>query len=231
VRVLAIETATEEVGVGLGVDGTLAASVAVRSGHRHTEALHPAVEAVLREGGLRPADLDAIAVDVGPGLFTGLRAGIAAAKALGFALGVRLVPVTSTAVLAHAAACAEAAVVPVVDLRRRSLAFSLPGEEDEPRLGPLEDLVAALRELGDVVLVGDGALRRREELAAALAARRGSLAFAGRELAAPPVVALAELGEHRATQGALVDPAAVVPCYLREPDARANFATRAGASV
>jgi tRNA threonylcarbamoyl adenosine modification protein YeaZ len=87
VRLLALETATVEVGAALVADGDLLAAVTARPGRRHVETLHPAVETACALAGVRLRELDAIAVDVGPGLFTGLRVGIAAAKGFALALG------------------------------------------------------------------------------------------------------------------------------------------------
>ena len=124
-RLLALETATVEVGAAIVVDGEVRALAATRPGRRHAETLHPAVEAACALGGVALAELDALAVDVGPGLFTGLRVGIAAAKAYAFALGLPLVTCTSTDVLHHATRQVAGAVVAVVDMRRGELAFSL----------------------------------------------------------------------------------------------------------
>ena len=81
-------------------------SVAERShlgGRAHAELLAPAIEEVCALSGCALGDLDALAVDVGPGLFTGLRVGVATAKALGQALGLGVLGVSSLDVLAAGA--------------------------------------------------------------------------------------------------------------------------------
>ncbi|MGA9077323.1 MAG: tRNA (adenosine(37)-N6)-threonylcarbamoyltransferase complex dimerization subunit type 1 TsaB [Acidimicrobiales bacterium] len=224
--VLALETATIEVGAALvGSDGVLA-----ESHHpcrrRHAETLHPAVESVVAAAGIGFSEVDAVAVDVGPGLFTGLRVGIAAAKAFGFALGIPLVAVRSTEVLRRGASAdplrPPGVVVPVVDMRRGEVAWEFPGGGLE--IGPVSRLQARLGELsGAVFIVGDAA----GDLEAVLVNRDGLVCrFGGDDLAAPSVAVLGAIGVERVAKGATTDAVGIEPCYLRAADARANFVTR-----
>ncbi|MCL4422433.1 MAG: tRNA (adenosine(37)-N6)-threonylcarbamoyltransferase complex dimerization subunit type 1 TsaB, partial [Actinobacteria bacterium] len=133
VLVLALETATAQVGAALAdEDGTIASSRLAR-GRRHVETLHLAVSELCGHAGVSLAELGAVVADVGPGLFTGLRVGIGAAKAMAQALEVPVVGVLSLEVLAEAVLSmpvprcsdpergtmqAELDVVAVVDARR-----------------------------------------------------------------------------------------------------------------
>jgi tRNA threonylcarbamoyladenosine biosynthesis protein TsaB len=227
VLILAIETATIEVGVAVG-DGTgPIATVTARPGRRQAETLHPAIADVCRTARVSFAELDALAVDIGPGLFTGLRVGVAAAKALAAGLGLPVVTATSLDVLVAACPVGPALVVPVVDMRRGEVAWQLPDRPGEPlRVGRPAELAAELDRLGTpVLLVGDGALRHRAELAG-----HGSPppVFGGIELAAPPVASLVVLAVKAMGDGAFSDPAAVRPFYGREADARINWSSRQG---
>lgn len=215
---LAIETATAEVGVALGDGPVVLAAATLRPGRRHAETLHPLIAQVAARADVALSDLDGIAVDVGPGLFTGLRVGVAAAKALAFALSCPLVVLTSTDILLEAAHHAPGAVA-VVDLRRGEIAFSYaPGAT--PVRGGVADLVADLeRRGGDPLLVGDGALRYASQLVRV--AR-----VAGEEFAAPPVASLCRLGAERLATGAHADTFALEPLYLRDADVRINWTTR-----
>jgi tRNA threonylcarbamoyladenosine biosynthesis protein TsaB len=227
VIVLAIETATIEVGAALVSAEGLVAESRTPCRRRHAETLHGAIASVLAAAGLGAGDLDAVAVDVGPGLFTGLRVGIAAAKAFGFALGVPLVAVRSTEVLCRGArsdpAAQDRAVVPVVDVRRGELAWEFP--DGFLSLGAPATLRARLADLGGpVLLVGDGAWKvaadaGEEDLGLAVS-------FGGDTLAAPSVAVLGGIGAERFAAGATTDAVAITACYLRAADARANYATR-----
>lgn len=225
-RLLAIETATIEVGVAIGSlrEGPLA-TITARGGRRQVETLHPAIEQVCALAGTALGDLAAVAVDTGPGLFTGLRVGLAAAKALAGALGIPVVGVSSLQVLA--AACPGArTVVPVIDMRRGELAWSLPGGAPGFKVGRPEELAGELSAAGgQPLLVGDGALRYRSELCAASTA---SLGFAGVESAAPAVASLVVMAAEALENGLCSDPADLRPIYGREADARINWSSRRG---
>lgn len=235
-KLLAIESATGAVGAALCVDGTVVAELTVRTARRHVELLHPAIEEVCRLAGVRLFELDAVGADVGPGLFTGIRVGVAAAKAIALGLGVPAVAVTSLEALAAAAvmsgaggACGE--VVPVVDLRRGEVGWSLRGEVG---WGDAGRLVAEVLELGPLagpaLFVGDGALRYRAQLEDGAPGARtpGGSAWrvAGNLLATPPVASVAVLACAALSEGREVDAARLAPCYLRGADARINWTTR-----
>ena len=125
VTLLAIESATDMVGVALIRDDGAAAERVHHGGRAHAELLAPAIKEICAVSGCAVADIDRIAVDVGPGLFTGLRVGVATAKALAQALGIGVLGVSSLDVLAAAVldraapTGAEVGVVAsVVDARR-----------------------------------------------------------------------------------------------------------------
>jgi tRNA threonylcarbamoyladenosine biosynthesis protein TsaB len=228
-RILAIETATIEVGVAISDESGPLATVTARPGRRQAETLHPAIADACRIARITPAVLDAVAVDVGPGLFTGLRVGVAAAKAIAGALGIPVVTATSLEVLRAACPPSPGAVVPVIDMRRGEVAWLMPGAApSEVRVGTPDELAAGLEDLGasvtSVLLVGDGALRYRERLEAV----PGPVVFAGPELAAPPVASLAVLAFVAMQLGQGRDPASVRPLYGREADARINWSSREG---
>lgn len=115
-NLLAIETATESCSVALACGESLV----VRSEfapRRHAELLLPMCEQVLAEAGIGRHALDAVAVGVGPGAFTGVRLAVSAAQGLALALERPLVPVSSLAALAMQAPDNEAAILAVIDAR------------------------------------------------------------------------------------------------------------------
>lgn len=243
--IVAIETATETVGVAVRTADGVEAEFSLTGRRRHVEALTPALAHLLDQVGLAPGDLDVVAVDLGPGLFTGLRVGVAAAKGLAEACGIGVIGATSLDILVRAAARAGAGtpgakgglVLACVDARRGEVFAALheldgSGGAGSARLGPALFAPDALADaLGDalagrhdapVPAVGDGALRYASHLGAVPGlAVVASPAF-------PPPGALLELARARIAAGERpVDPARVVPLYLREADATSNFARAA----
>jgi tRNA threonylcarbamoyl adenosine modification protein YeaZ len=150
VLILAFDTATPDASVALVRDGEVLGelrSAAVRIlADAHT---------LLVRGGLRPKDLEALVVGVGPGSFTGVRIGLAAARGLDQALEL---PVAGVSTLAALAAGAPGAV-PVIDARRREV-FALLGD------APITLAPGDLRLDRETVCVGDGAVRYRSNLEA-----------------------------------------------------------------
>ena len=248
-NLLAIESGTDAVGVALARRGAGTSVVLHEGGRAHAELLVPSIEEVCRTAALRVSDLDVVAVDAGPGLFTGLRVGVATAKALGQALSIGVVPVSSLDVLA--AATFErltgervAAVAAVVDARRAEVfaAFyraegrigngaadlSDPAAVREDLAHPiapeaLADRLRVLAEGGRVVAVGDGAFRYRDLL---VGVPDVDVELAG-QLSVPPPAVLARLAAHRlAHREEPSAPDAVRADYRREADARINWEQR-----
>ena len=154
------------------------------------------VDALLRQAGAHPSDLQRLAVGIGPGSFTGVRIGLAAARGIALSLGVEGAGVSTLAALAAGAPGA----VPVIDAKRSEV-FALVGGEP-----------AVLRpeELGveGVVCVGDGAVRYR-----ALIEERGGTV--------PPDDDDRHLPRarfHAALAGAVGAVEEIEPLYLRVPD-------------
>jgi tRNA threonylcarbamoyladenosine biosynthesis protein TsaB len=237
VNIAAIETATETVGVAVRTEAGVQAELTLTGRRRHVESLTPALEHVLQQVGLRPSDLGAIAVDVGPGLFTGLRVGVAAAKGLAQALRVGLFTATSLEILVAGAAEAghHGRVCAVVDARRGEV-FAAVRDVGivggsvvsdvvvAPALFGPEALAATLRDLAPlqspVLAVGDGAQR----YAGVFEAIPGVEVVAP-ALASPPPSTLLAMAVARLDAGEATVPAAgVVPLYMRDADATSNFA-------
>ncbi|HEY0180000.1 MAG TPA: tRNA (adenosine(37)-N6)-threonylcarbamoyltransferase complex dimerization subunit type 1 TsaB [Dokdonella sp.] len=218
-NLLAIETATEACSAALLTrDGRLLARAELAP-RRHAELLLPMCEALLDEAGLGRRDLDAVAVGRGPGAFTGVRLGVAAAQGIALALAIPVVPVSSLAALAlQTPATGAAATLAVVDARMGEV---YAGAFARTHDGLVEPLGAETVGCADALqlppaptwnVIGSGWASDR----AALSAR----------LPAPPVWADAEryplaadvarLAAPIARAGRGVDPERALPVYLRD---------------
>ena len=109
---VAIETATDSAGVALADEGGIVASLNLGRLRRHSETVVPGIAQLIRLAARSISEVEAIAVDCGPGLFTGLRVGLAAAKGLCMSLGVLAIPVSSLEILAWQAVWSVGACPP-----------------------------------------------------------------------------------------------------------------------
>ncbi|HZC29374.1 MAG TPA: tRNA (adenosine(37)-N6)-threonylcarbamoyltransferase complex dimerization subunit type 1 TsaB [Gaiellaceae bacterium] len=146
--ILAFDTATEVATSALVADGEVIGERVSRAA-----TLMEDVDALLRQGSVRPDDVEALAVGIGPGSFTGVRIGLAVARGLALALDV---PVAGVSTLAALAAGAPG-TVPVVDARRREVFVLQDGR-------PLVASPQRLALPAGAVCVGNGAVRYRSML-------------------------------------------------------------------
>jgi tRNA threonylcarbamoyladenosine biosynthesis protein TsaB len=220
--VVGFDTATRDVAAALVRDGDVVAerSVPAPAGGRpaHAAALLAAVEEIVGDaGGWDTVDL--LAVGVGPGSFTGLRIGVATARALAQSLGREVAPVGSLAAIARGIGelpgAGENPRVAVLDARRgqafAAVHDAAGAETHAPAVVSPEELAELVGDLpGSPLAAGDGALRFRGELEAA-----GAVVPAGdapHRIAARHICALAL--DTRARPAAEIK-----PIYLRPPDA------------
>jgi tRNA threonylcarbamoyladenosine biosynthesis protein TsaB len=229
VIVLGLETATASGAVALEIDGRLVGELVTTTEREHTESLLGGALELLESAGATFRDLDLLVVDLGPGLFTGLRVGVSTARSLAMAAGISVVGLSSLEIMAHDPSVDHAAeVVTVIDARRGEVFaqhFVRVGGELEERsdasvLHP-DELVAMLERrgqaTGEVTVLGDGALRYREGIE-----DLEGVTLLGDVHLPSPAVACA-LARQRRLLG--LEPSLVFPVYLRDPDAVANFTT------
>lgn len=213
-RILAIDTAAErcaacvydvQAGRELGRES-------LDIGKGHAEALMGVIAAALGNARLTYADLDALAVSVGPGSFTGVRIGVATARGLSLALGIPAAGVTTLAAIAHEAhrTFSGRPVLSVLDAKRAEIHAALHGADGEEIVAPFATDAAgaaALARRHDAVLAGSGA--------GPVAALAGTpLDIAGQDATAD-IAAFAACAARAGFSGARPK-----PIYLRGPDAR-----------
>jgi tRNA threonylcarbamoyladenosine biosynthesis protein TsaB len=228
VLILGIDTSTQQTGVGLGDQEGVVAAATLARGQSHNEFCVPAIDFCLRQAGLRMADVHGIAVSVGPGLFTGMRVGIATAQTLAHARQLPVVGLASLDLLAFPVRHVRRLICSVADARRGELfwAFyrSVPGGVQrigEFRVGPPEKLAG---EIGagteDVLAIGDGAVAHRTLLESA-GAEVGT-----HSTARPSVQALVELALPRFLREDTQRPEDLAPVYIRKVDAKIGWRNR-----
>lgn len=227
--ILGIETATQQVGCAIGGhEGVLASAHSAR-GRRHAETLTPSIEFICHQARIELSEISVVAVDLGPGLFTGLRVGIASAKAFAHALRVPMIGVNSLDLVAFPVRFSPRLIVACLDARRGELYYSfyrqVPGGMQrltDPALGSPDDLASEIIARGEeCLLVGDGPLRYPDVFSGL-----SKVELASREAAYPSARSLVQLAHARALREEWVNPWELEPIYLRPPDAEINWQTR-----
>ncbi len=214
-RLLAFDCAGRALSAAVGDDGQVRAARYEELARGHGERLFALIGAVLEESGLDYAALDAIAVTRGPGGFTGVRIGLAAARGLGLAAGLPVLGVTTFALAgaglaaaAPAAALAGRTPVAVIDSKRAELFVQVLKPEAAP-FAALPEALAAHLPPGPLALCGDGA-----------PAAATALQATGRDALLPPAAARLDARHLLGLVGAEVPEATPPPepLYLRPPD-------------
>jgi tRNA threonylcarbamoyladenosine biosynthesis protein TsaB len=207
-KVLAFDCSGASCSAAIVIDDRPAAQRFAPMERGHAEALLPMIETVLREAALTPAALDLLAVTIGPGSFTGLRIGLAAARGLALARRLPALGLASFDAVKVDTPIEQPLFI-ALESKRAELFLQRRDRVDPrlPALVPPEEWAAALSP-GPCAIAGDGAAR----LAAALG-RSDVTVLPGH--GRPDPVALARLGAARWQAG---DRTPLVPLYLRAPD-------------
>ena len=224
-KFLAIETATPGASVALVEDATTLAAASRIDRLGHATFLVPAIDFCFDQVGWSPSDLEAVVVDVGPGLYTGIRVGLATAQGLAAAFGIPVVPAVSVDALALEARTGHRTIWTVVDVRRGEFAIAryrpVPGgvvRDSSTELVKPEVLRAQIEARpGQSLVVGDVAQLPEGLLSGLHRAKMAKPRY-------PYAVALAEVGRGRYERDLYPAPDDVRPLYLREPDVTINWA-------
>jgi len=227
--ILGITTSTAQVGCAIGGHEGVLGAVHSTRGRRHAETLVPAVEFLCRQTRVELRDIGAVAVDLGPGMFTGLRVGVAAGKALAHARRLPMIGVASLDLLAFPLRHSHRLIVCALDAGRGEIFHASyrqsPGgvqRVSAPEVATPADLASDLEATAEeVLLAGDGALRHHSVFESV---RR--VEMADHSEAYPLAGSLVQLAHARALREEFVNPTELTPIYLRKPDAEINWSTR-----
>lgn len=227
--VLGLETSTPQSSICLATESEVVAAATLGRPQSHGELLAPGIAFCLRSAGVDVSAVAGVAVSLGPGLYTGMRVGIATASTLAHARRLPVVGFASLDLLAFSVRHARRVVCSVLDARRGEVFWAFyrcaPGgvqRDGELRVGSPETLAAEVEARSDDVLaVGNGAI-----------AAAGALQSAGAEVCASPSTAypsaqcLVELALPRFLREETERPEDLRPIYLRQADARINWQQR-----
>jgi tRNA threonylcarbamoyladenosine biosynthesis protein TsaB len=223
VIVLGIETSTPQTTVAVGTEqGIIAASLLTSRKPNH-EVVMPNLVHLLRWAEIPISSVGGIAVSLGPGLFTGMRVGIAMARTMAQVLGVPIAGLASLDVVAFSVRYSPSLICAAIDAKRKELFYAfyrpVPGgvtRQTDFEVGSPARLTAELEARGeDVLLVGNGALVYRRDLE-----RAGThVQFASPAYAFPAATALVELAIPRIQREEFDRLYDLKPHYVRKADA------------
>ncbi len=146
-KVLAIDTSNLVMGISVLDEGKVLGEYITNLKKNHSIRVMPAIEEVLKETGVKPAELDRIVVAKGPGSYTGVRIGVTIAKTLAWTLKKELVGISSLEVLAQSGKYFDGYTVPLFDARRTQLFTGLYGRNDSGEFQNLwEDQIILLKD-------------------------------------------------------------------------------------
>lgn len=213
-NILCIETATTNCSVALSVNGSVIALKEDNSkGYSHAEFLHVYIDVVLKDAQLDRGHLDAIAVSMGPGSYTGLRIGVSAAKGLCFALDIPLIAIATLESLATKVEDPSGVIVPMLDARRMevySAVFSSEMQQKRDTQAQILNEVSFSEYLdkGQVTFIGSG-VEKFESIC-----KHANASFRKEEL--PSAAQMAPLAEFKYKISDTVDVAYFEPYYLKD---------------
>lgn len=210
--ILCIETATKLCSVALSRNGAVLAVRDLESDqHVHAEKVNVFIDAVMKEADSGLKELDAIAVGIGPGSYTGLRIGLSAAKGLCYALGIPIIGISTLRTLHDAARAQEPNLAvdawPMIDARRMEVFTQRFGENGQGIDAPAPMVLdgAQASSLSPALVFGDGA-----DKAVELWIQEGITHLPGIR---PFAAAMVQEAERRFAQGSFDDLAYLVPTY------------------
>lgn len=225
--VVGIETSTPVASVAIGSEQGVVASASVSRGANYNEFLLPAVRFCLDEAGLGYRNVGAVAVGLGPGLFTGMRVGVATAKALAQTLSVPIVGLASLDLVAYGVRYSAKTICATLDARRGEIFYAFyrsspggvqrMGEYRVDKPGTLAIGLASRPE--EVLLVGNGAHLYRDVFD-----DLGSVVeIGGMGDSFPDASSLVELSLARLFREDFDSPYDLVPLYLRQSARRIHW--------
>lgn len=224
-NILAIDTSSVNATCAVLCGGTLAGEFSICNKKTHSQMIMPMIDDVLKKTSLEIEDIDVFAPCIGPGSFTGLRIGIAAAKALCQARGKKIVGISSLDALWQNVFATEKTVCPIMDARRGDVynALYLDGKKITPdRAISLDSLLLEL-DGKKAVFVGDGVFVHKEKIIE----KMGENAYF-----APPMHTLsrassvAYLAQKRCENNDFDDYHTILPIYIRTCQAEREYNER-----
>ncbi|MBM4124264.1 MAG: tRNA (adenosine(37)-N6)-threonylcarbamoyltransferase complex dimerization subunit type 1 TsaB [Nitrospira sp.] len=233
-KLLAVETATQQQSVAILEGATLLGRSDEAAQGNHAMKLIPMIDRLLQSTGLRLADLDGLAVSIGPGSFTGLRVGLATVMGIRSVTGLPLAAVPTLDAMAWNVRQADRLLCPVLKARTREVywgfyrwAAGTLVQVAEERVGSIEAFAQSIE--GPTVMLGDGWLNYGQDVQRLLGDRAGDAIEASREAMAASAVSVGLAGLERLARGEVAG-RGLAPRYVQRAEAEIAWQRRVAAA-
>lgn len=211
--VLGIETSDDFVGAGIADRSGILISKSANSSRRNKNLLSDLLGSILKSADLTFADIDCVSVSLGPGSFTGLRVGLAAAKGICWSNNIPLAGAPSTEVIMASVSLPPGKYISVKDARRDQYYFGGFEYDGAKNLRIMPDSVASPERILQLVSEGYKLIGRADQLKESILYSEEIIDYKPAELGG----VTAELGRNRLLAGELLDISSVSPLYIRDP--------------
>ncbi len=225
-KILAIETATVAGSIAIIDDSMgLVGEVRVDVKVVHAERLMPSIEWLLKASNVPIHEIDAFAISIGPGSFTGLRIGLSTVKGFSYATGKPVIPVPTLDAFARTIPFCSYLICPMLDARKNEVYAALYKWEgkDCKKVMP-ETAIRPAELLGKInectVFMGEGVKIYRELIAETL---QDNAVWAPASRMSPSASTVGEIALEKLKQGVITDPVSLTPFYLRKSEAEIHW--------
>ncbi len=224
-KVLALETATMAGSIAIVDDKDLIGEVKININVAHAERLMNSVDWLLKTSSVSIKEIDAFAISIGPGSFTGLRIGISTVKGFSYATRKPIVPISTLDAFAGTLPFCTYLICPMLDARKNEVYTGLYKWEDdlcrkvipENAISP-GDFLKVIKE--PTVFMGDGAKKYKNLIIDTL---QTNAIFAPAAKMSPSASSVAEIAIEKLKEGITADPVSLTPFYIRKSEAEIHW--------
>ncbi len=224
-KVLALETATMAGSIAIIDDNNLIGEVKINVKIAHSERLMSSVDWLLKSSRISIKDIDAFAVSIGPGSFTGLRIGLSTVKGLSYTTNKPIMPVPTLDAFARRLPFCQHLICPMLDARKNEVYAGLYKWADKRCKKIISETAIKpadfLKEINEpTVFIGDGAAAYKELIIERL---QDKAVFAPLSKMSPSASSVAEIAVERLKEGITADPVTLTPFYIRKSEAEIRW--------
>lgn len=221
-NILGIETSTRAASVAVISDEKILSEIIQESRSPHSETLQVQIEEVLKNSGVEK-NIDAVAVSIGPGSFTGLRIGLAAAKVLAYAWQIKIIGVPTLQAISYNFPTNSVTILPLIDAQKNRAyvqQFVNCSPQTEIEVKPIEEIITSAEKIdGEVFLCGDVLHKIKSKLP-------DNLKFAPINLRMPKASSVALCGKNLLDSGKIDNLMNLEPLYIRRSEAEVLWEKR-----